>query len=168
MRSLSLRSRRRVADANLYLPSHLAGSVESEAEAWAPLETGGMLLGYREGSNVVVQNILSAGPGAVRGASKFEPDGAWQQTRLDKIYEQSGRITTYLGDWHSHPRGGARPSKTDRETYQRVADEPESRAPNPVILIAAVSRTGVRCEAHVLHGSRVRELPIVVFDEVGP
>lgn len=53
---------------------------------------------------------IAAGPRARRARESFEADGAWQEEQLAAAYERSRRTVTYLGDWHSHPRGPARPS----------------------------------------------------------
>lgn len=39
-----------------------------------------------------------------RAATTFLPDAGRQQDRLAEVYASSGRITAYLGDWHTHPR----------------------------------------------------------------
>ena len=98
-----------------------------------------MLLGYRTASDtaadLVVTDVLPAGPQAIRERVRFASDGEWQQRRLEDLYEKSGRVTTFLGDWHTHPRGGVRPSKADRGTFRTVAKAKDSRTRLPLMLI---------------------------------
>jgi integrative and conjugative element protein (TIGR02256 family) len=126
---------------HLVLPADLEEAIVEQADLWTPKETGGMLLGYRGESEgifmAVVTGLIDAGPKAKRTRWRFEPDGLWQQQLLETAYEDSGRVTTYLGDWHSHPRGRAIPSATDRRTYAKVAAETDSQTSSPVVLIAA-------------------------------
>lgn len=126
------------------LPARLRAEIEAEAREWAPRETGGMLVGYRTARDglmtVVITGTIDAGPGARRARWRFVPDGRWQQRELEKFYKRSGRITTYLGDWHSHPRGVPTPSAVDRRTYARVAAEADTGTDLPVVLIAATGR----------------------------
>lgn len=113
-------------------------AMSSEAERQFPEESGGVLLGYaaREVKRrVQVLHQIGPGPQAVHERARFEPDGEWQAERIAIAYEKSGRIATYLGDWHSHPWSGGTPSKLDRETARAIAASPEARAPHPLILI---------------------------------
>jgi integrative and conjugative element protein (TIGR02256 family) len=121
----------------LWLPIELRRRFESEAKEYAPRETGGMLVGYTIGSDAVVTQTIGAGSRAVHRRGGFEPDGFAQQRELDRVYATSGRIETYLGDWHSHPDGLARPSGRDRKTAARIARERSARCPTPITLIVA-------------------------------
>lgn len=109
----------------------------AEARRWPLRETGGALLGRRKGELTVVETVLGPGPGASHGYSHFEPDGAWQQVQGERIYAQSGRTVAYLGDWHTHPRGGPYPSGQDRHTARMIARDVAFRAPWPLYAIAA-------------------------------
>lgn len=108
----------------------------SELQGWPLRETGGALLGRREGDLAVVETVLGPGPEAHHGLSSFEPDHEWQQAEGARIYRESGRTVAYLGDWHSHPRGPALPSTTDQETAKMIAAEEAFRAPRPLYAIA--------------------------------
>lgn len=121
----------------LWLPSEACEQMEFEAEAAAPQETGGMLVGYVTDGVAVVTALIGAGPLAVRSPGRFEPDGAWQQTELASLYEASGRVETYLGDWHSHPAGVARPSGRDKTTARSIAKHKEARIKHPITVIVA-------------------------------
>jgi len=116
-----------------------------DATQWSPDETGGMLVGYRAESYgrlvIVITGLIDAGPSATRSTTQFVPDGHWQQRQLEDGYGRSGRITTYLGDWHSHPRGRAHPSGKDLATFARVAADPHSGTQLPLALILALGRT---------------------------
>lgn len=122
----------------IHLGPDLVRALEHEAERRYPNETGGVLLGFADpDDDEQIQLIAQIGPGpkASHEAFRFEPDSEWQQQRITEAYEQSGRVLTYLGDWHSHPRGGKMPSSLDRETAKKIARCAEARAPHPLILI---------------------------------
>jgi integrative and conjugative element protein (TIGR02256 family) len=124
-------------------------AVRTAARERAPHETGGMLVGWTVATgDVVACASIGPGPRAVFKPDRFEPDGRWQQKELTKIYAASGRTVTYVGDWHSHPRGSGRPSPTDVETAELVAATPESRAPAPVTLVLACRRRRWRAHAY--------------------
>lgn len=101
-----------------------------------PKESGGVLMGYWGNSNeVVVTQVLGPGPEAKHDLFSFSPDDKWQETRIAEIYEQTGKTSTYLGDWHSHPGGGCELSSRDFRTLKRIASFAPARADRPIMAI---------------------------------
>lgn len=92
-----------------------------EAAIFAPLETGGLLVGWRNGADWIVTGLIGAGPKAMHGRYAFVPDHAWQVKELGRAFALSGGDLDYLGDWHTHPTGPARMSWTDHRTLRRIA-----------------------------------------------
>ncbi len=107
------------------------------ADAAAPKETGGTLLGYwtTAGDDVVVTNITGPGPGAIHENHRFVPDYDYQDREIVAIYAASGRHHAYLGDWHTHPNGGTGLSRQDRCTLRRIAAHAPARAPCPLMAV---------------------------------
>lgn len=130
-------------------------SIRAEAARYPKEETGGLLLGYfsLDGS-VVVAEATGPGPLARRTANSFHPDVAWQRHELAHRYATSGRINTYLGDWHSHPGGAVNLSRTDRQTLRRIARTSTARAPDALMAVVAPDADG--CIAMWQHRSRPR------------
>jgi hypothetical protein len=58
------------------------------------------------------------------------------------VREHSQARYRYLGSWHSHPGGTARPSGPDIATTERVATDPDVLLPRPLVLIQATWRYG--------------------------
>lgn len=107
--------------------------MSTESERWCPKETGGVLMGYWSGRDVVITEIIGPGPKAVHRRYSFTPDSKWQENEIARIYEESGRVITYLGDWHSHPYGTQGLSIKDLVTLLRVAVHKPARAPRPIM-----------------------------------
>lgn len=124
----------------VWISTALLAQLHELAREHAPLETGGMLVGWHHHSDVAIDAMIDAGPGALRKRTSFVPDGPWQQRQLETVYAQSGRTVTYLGDWHSHPHGPARPSGQDRETAATIAATEQARTPYPITLILGRNR----------------------------
>lgn len=127
-----------MSNVEICLPQRVLDGVEQEAARTYPEETGGVLLGFRDRDDEeVVQVMTQVGPGpdAVHERHRFQPDSCWQDDQIARIYQESGRIATYLGDWHSHPGGSPKPSKLDRSTARRIARCKDARAPRPLMLI---------------------------------
>jgi integrative and conjugative element protein (TIGR02256 family) len=139
-----------------------------EADASAPNETGGMLLGYVSPNtapeDVVVEAVIGPGPNAAHRAARFEPDSAWQQEQLARAYEDSGRTTTYLGDWHTHPGGVAVPSRRDRRTARSIARTTAARLPRPFMVILASDEEGWRAAAYRFQAGRLQAVLIEPLD----
>ncbi len=113
--------------------------MQEEVQRMYPLETGGCLLGYWTGifEEVVIEGCIGPGPKARHSRYSFKPDSEWQETQIARIYEESGRLCTYLGDWHSHIRGSLAMSWKDRRTLLRIASYPPARAPHPLMALIA-------------------------------
>ena len=91
------------------------------------------------------------GPGAraKHRRTTFEPHPATTAALMDAVRTKSVRRYRYLGSWHSHPGGGARPSGQDIATTERVASESEVLLPRPLVLIQSTrlrSRSAVVSE----------------------
>lgn len=101
-----------------------------------PLETGGVLMGYRVADEVVVQAVIGPGPLATHSPDHFKPDYEFQQAEIERIYAETGGRQTYLGDWHTHPgQAQVRLSGADKTTLRRIASCSEARAARPLMLI---------------------------------
>jgi integrative and conjugative element protein (TIGR02256 family) len=112
--------------------------MKREAERGYPNETGGVLIGFADADHderIQVISQIGPGPMATHKPFRFEPDSEWQRWQIADAYAQSGHIATYLGDWHSHPRGGGTPSSIDRSTAKEISNCMEARVAHPLILI---------------------------------
>lgn len=74
----------------------------------------------------------------------FEPDADWQAEQVARIYAETGRNITYLGDWHTHPFGNVNPSAQDAETAAMIGRDRRFRTPIPLYAVAARDRWRVR------------------------
>lgn len=116
--------------------------IEQEACRRQTVESGGALLGWADGDDVVVACAYGPGPRARHRRTTFEPHPATTDQVITAVHEASQGRCRYLGSWHSHPGGRARPSGTDLATTAAVADEPEVRLPDPLVLIQATQLDG--------------------------
>lgn len=109
-----------------------------EANRCAPDETGGALMGYwPDSSTVVITDVIGPGHNGRHGRNSFHPDVEHHDREIEIVYQRSGRLHTYLGDWHTHPRGAASTSHKDRKTLLAIASDPMARTPTPLMGILA-------------------------------
>lgn len=109
----------------------------NEMQAWAdkayPLETGGTLMGYHAEGEVVITAITGPGPKEVHAENAFVPDYEHQDAEIAKVYAASDRHHTYLGDWHTHPGGGAALSPRDKRTLRIISPHLPARVHTPIM-----------------------------------
>lgn len=90
-----------------------------------PLETGGILLGYRRliinVDHWVITAVTGPGPNAKHHRFRFIPDDDYHRKKAVNHFESQGGSEYYLGDWHTHPDGSPDSSWTDRKTLYKNA-----------------------------------------------
>ena len=123
----------------VWLSDEAAKKLMAEASTKSPLETGGVLLGYQvaDGRETVITAVAGPGPKAQHSSTAYLPDHEYQEREIGRVYAASGRCTTYVGDWHSHPGGSLYLSRTDVGTLRAIARHEPARVPHPVMIVAA-------------------------------
>jgi integrative and conjugative element protein (TIGR02256 family) len=106
-----------------------------------PNETGGVLIGYwlEDSEGVVITEAVGPGPCSKHDEMSFVPDWSYHESEIARLYEESGRMHTYLGDWHSHPKSGTNLSLADRRTLLKIAKHTEARVTTPLMAVIAQS-----------------------------
>jgi integrative and conjugative element protein (TIGR02256 family) len=96
-------------------------AIASETARHLPRETGGILLGYGEDTNIVVTHALVVdGPGA--STHRYVRDDVRANVLLAAFLapRADDDPTGYVGEWHSHPAPSG-PSPTDVAAMQATA-----------------------------------------------
>jgi integrative and conjugative element protein (TIGR02256 family) len=121
----------------VWVPERVLRTMQSDADRWYDLETGGALVGYWSDPAVaVVTAMIEGGPSSVRQRHSFTPDRQWEQMEVERHYFGSGRRETYIGDWHTHPdEVSAYPSWTDRRCLKNIIRSPEARVSHPIMIL---------------------------------
>jgi integrative and conjugative element protein (TIGR02256 family) len=124
----------------IWLPRRLHKEIRLLASRTYPNETGGVLVGFDAGNGLVVTAVVGPGPQATHKHDGLVPDYDFHDAEIKRLYVESGRLHTYLGDWHSHPDGPAMLSTRDKRTLKAIAAYREARAPIPIMGILAGAR----------------------------
>ena len=132
---MRLRGRVRIA----WVSESVLDEMLAEAEHRSPRETGGVLLGYwtKQFDEVVIAEATGPGTAAVHANDGFTPDSRFDTEEIAHRYRDSGRVHTYLGDWHTHPSGSSRLSALDRRTLAGIARHEPARTPAPIMAVLA-------------------------------
>lgn len=146
----------RALTATIWLDLQARALIAAEAVARPRRETGGALFGFGSGNDLVVACAYGPGPRAKHRRTTFEPHPSTTQALIDAVFAECGARYRYVGSWHSHPGGVARPSSTDIRTTESVAGDHEVALPEPVVLIQSTGRghAGGRIAAGELRGWR--------------
>ena len=95
--------------------------IEKEAPKWGEFETGGVLIGRISLARrcITVVRVLNAPPDSRRSERAFMLGVEGLKRRVQEIVEKSRGTLSYVGSWHSHPRGGGA-STIDKACIQRI------------------------------------------------
>lgn len=85
----------------------LRTKIRDMREKGLPKETGGVLLGYFNMPNdtVYVVDAMPAPPDSERGSGEFIRGVEGLEGAVEEANRRTGKVVTYVGEWHSHPRG---------------------------------------------------------------
>ena len=109
---------------NIRILHPVVQAIHADALHWGALETGGALVGRIsfENRTITIAGIVDAPPDSIREAACFVlgTDGLVQNLRAAN--GASLGYLTFIGTWHSHPKGGPH-SGIDRNTLRNIAKD---------------------------------------------
>lgn len=121
-------------------PTGLLVSVEALERATAdartalPLETGGILLGFRTPDLIVVTRTLTV-PDPFSGRRTYLRRRGKAQVQMTQALRQAPPVVGYVGEWHTHP-ADVPPSSIDTNALAATA-----RATSQPVALIVLSRT---------------------------
>ena len=86
-------------------------TMERECRRFVDMETGGILVGFKDARQVTVTHSTGPGPNASRSAAHFMKDTPYLQSVLNLLFQYYQ--VNYLGVWHKHPDSMPFPSSGD-------------------------------------------------------
>ncbi|HTK12291.1 MAG TPA: Mov34/MPN/PAD-1 family protein [Xanthobacteraceae bacterium] len=84
-------------------------------------EAGGILIGSYRGIHIKVTDCTTPFPGDKRARTLFDRCDHDHQRFAIERWRTSGKVSTFVGEWHTHPEASPKPSSIDRRTWQKVA-----------------------------------------------
>lgn len=118
-------------------------------------EQGGLLLGYRKSTNIQIEGATFPGLWDHGSSTIFHRSERGHRVRALREWVRSGKIIDWVGEWHTHPGGLARPSFTDRRTWARLA----KHTSNPMAFLI-FSDTDQYAGLQIPHARFVRSLRV--------
>ncbi len=103
------------------------------------VETGGLLIGkYNETHDTaIVTQVWGPPEDSVRKRTSFRRGTRGVQLQLNFLWRTTQEY--YLGEWHYHPGGPAKPSKSDISQMVRIAKSLQYNTPEPLLIIVGGS-----------------------------
>ena len=123
----------------VWLDARARTHIEREAVKRRLCETGGALFGWESDGALVVACASGPGTRAKHRPRSFEAHRATTAAAMRAVALSSERRYGYLGTWHTHPGGTARPSALDSETARCLSDQRDLLLPRPLFLILSTS-----------------------------
>ena len=146
----------------VWLSNEVAAAMQTFAHRYHPLEAGGVLLGWRDGSDRIVTGLIGPGPHSLHGRHAFVPDHSWQVEQIRKAFGLTGGDLDYLGDWHSHPDWIALMSAIDDTTLVRIS----RKVVTPLMIIIAGADPRWEYGGWLAHGRAILRRPEILQQEV--
>ena len=126
-----------------------------------PNEFGGLLLGrYINNNKIVVieESILPKKYASSR--YYFERGSVGIKEILVAKYNATPSLK-YVGEWHTHPDGPAKPSTTDLKAMRELANDSNVFITNPVLMIMEIWKTSYKMELYFLSNNKLLRYDMV-------
>jgi integrative and conjugative element protein (TIGR02256 family) len=147
------------ADAKVEIEGEIIEALRNAARSALPFETGGLLIGWRDGEHVVVRGWLQLGTPNPR-TNRFEIDAKRANKALRyHLRKTSDQLEGYVGAWHTHP-ALAPASGRDLETFTTSAE-----AANAPLAFVVLATDGFASTAHIAWAGRRGDRVIVTTQE---
>lgn len=117
--------------------SRMRAEVRRGARLRGPnIETGGLLLGQIDDACrcIWIDDVSGPPPDSLLSAVHFDHGVEGVNELVAYHRSRSGRLTTFVGMWHSHPYGEAKPSETD-EYGMRSLVTPIANSPSRALIV---------------------------------
>lgn len=89
------------------------------------VEYGGIIVGYYDAAEniYVITDITWPQKEDIQAKFRFVRKDPIHQSIMDELWEKSGSIKSYLGEWHSHREKHPTPSWIDKSGWKKKAKE---------------------------------------------
>ena len=90
------------------------------------IESGGIIVGTLNlyENQVIVTDVTLPHVKDIRKSNIFKRDSAGHQEEMDRLWNESKKTKTYLGEWHTHKQDIPVPSWIDKNDWKRISKKP--------------------------------------------
>ena len=133
MKELSPRQPKTLTLPRVTISREAALAISSHALNSPDVETGGILIGFHDGSDIRVKRATGPGERAKRTPTFFLRSTEECQRFLDEEFAISG--ADYVGEWHSHVVSLNRASDGDLRTLASILADPDYEFPSFAMIV---------------------------------
>lgn len=94
-------------------------------------EAGGIFLGSYRGVHIEITAVTRPLQGDRRERYRFDRNDPGHQAAAKAAWVESGKTTTFTGEWHTHPESNPLPSPRDLQTWRELI----AKATDPLVFI---------------------------------
>ena len=103
------------------LPTNIIEEIKSETKRISGrYEIGGLLLGYRKGSDIQITNITHPHEEDEKSKFYFKRKAKGHQKQTTDLWKFSSNTIDWLGEWHTHPEKVPSPSRIDVRSWRHL------------------------------------------------
>lgn len=147
---------------HVFIDTRALAVIRAELKQSRFRETGGVLCGYPTvDMALVITHASGPGTGARRRLFSVSIRGKSAKDFCEQVENETGDLSRFVGDWHSHMGKALDPSPQDIESLTKLRDLPEPPCPGPVALIC--SRWTQNYAVYALVGDTVKRLDLSVL-----
>jgi len=136
-------------------------------------ETGGILVGFNQGRDIIITEVSDAGPKAETSRHHFLRDTDYCRGFLTERYKETG--ADYVGEWHSHVVSLHRLSGGDLNTLAGIFIDPDYDFSSFAVVLVVMHRKEPDFHVYVaeresrpgIHGLHITELYRGPFPDSG-
>ena len=104
-------------------------------------ETGGILIGFHKGLDILVTRATDAGPKALKSECSVLRDTEYCSAVLQQEFATTG--ADYVGEWHSHVVDLPHPSSGDLRTLAGILVDPDYDLKTFAMILVNTNRDGL-------------------------
>ena len=121
----------------VHLTTGLVDKLRSLARRHHPLETGSSLFGYytADGFDAYLEGTAPIPPDSQSSRTSFKRGVEGLEEFFATLNEDSEGSRYYVGEWHTHPEGDARPSPKDDKNQAEISTDDETACPESILLL---------------------------------
>lgn len=92
------------------------------------IESGGILIGRidSDSKKIYLDDITEPYVGDKRSKYRFVRLEEGHQGYMDRVWKESGKKLTYIGEWHTHNQSKILASSVDKNNWRRIARQPHN------------------------------------------
>lgn len=111
------------SDWQIRLSDRAFARIRQQTISELPNETGGLLAGFihHKRKIIYVTRVLDPPPDSEGYPYAFKLGVQDVPDKLMELYNRTGGLIYYVGEWHSHPNGSPQLSRTDKEAIAQIA-----------------------------------------------